>query len=568
MTGNPLFASGTLVAVAVTVGFLGDWLRIPRVTSYLLAGVLVGPGVFGWISSDDLHRFHPIADLAMALVLFILGSHFSLALLAKIRSHIVPVAIGELLLTCLTVTVGLTLFGVSFVPALMLGVLAMATAPATTVIVLKELRSEGPVTESCQALVAINNLVTILAFELLLIGLAIFGGQGAAGLGVQIVSFLWTFLGSVIVGLVLGLSLSFVAGFLNTMQWVAVLLAVSMLGLGVCGIETAGGGKLMSYMLTFLVAGFVFANTAPDSEQDLVESEKLTTLLCVVFFAIHGAELRLDQFMQLGAIGTGYIALRSIGKYLGVRIAASVSHESLEMRDWLGATMLSQAGAAIALAGVAVSRDQAAFEPIQTVILGSVIVFEIVGPLMIRIGVVNSGEVPIVHVARHSNLSLGEQIRSMRWKLRLSLGDDPAPAIQAMEMTVGALTRSRVMGIREDAQLDEIISHIEHSSDHTFPVVNGKNQVVGVIRYPTLSETLFDPHVGRLVCAEDLATEVERVVHADQPVSEVYDYFMTSNDDCVPVVSREASRHMEGVVRRSDLQSILIRKQKRGGGGH
>ncbi len=566
MFGNPLFALGTLGAFAVTVGFLGDRLRMPRVTSYLLAGVLVGPSVLALISLEELHHFTPIADLAMALVLFNLGSHFSLVLLAKIRAHIVPVAIGELTLTALVVTLGLLLFGVGLVPSMMLGCLAMATAPATTVLVLKDLKSEGPVTESTQALVAINNLVTILVFELFLVALVVFGGDGSLSIGGQIESSFWTFLGSTLLGIALGLLLSFVAGFLNTMQWVAVLIAASMLGLGICGIDSSSGGPLMSYMLTFLVMGFVFANTAADSEQDLVESEKLTSLLCVAFFAIHGAELRLDQFMQMGAIGTAYIVLRILGKYFGIRIAASLSHESLEMRDWLGATMLSQAGAAIALAGVAASRDSATFESVQTVILGSVIVFEILGPLMIRAGVVNSGEVPIAHVARHSDSSIVKQIRSMWWKLRTSTGEDPAPTIQASDMTVGSLTRTRVTGIRQDAQLAEIISHIEHSSDQTFPVVNRKNQVVGIIRYPILSETLFYPHVGRLICAEDLATDIEQVVYADQPVSDVYDYFMQSHDDCIPVLSREESKHMEGVVRRSDLQSILIRKQKRGSG--
>lgn len=562
MLTNHLLAFGVLVACAVLLGCLGDSLRLPRVTSYLVSGMIVGPSVLHLIDPKVLHHFMPVADLAMALVLFNLGSHFSLSLLAKMRAHIVPVAIGELTLTAACVAIGLLLFGVNPTAALMLGCLAMATAPATTVLVLKELRSEGPVTESAQALVAINNLVTIIAFELLMLAFFAFGGDDSGSAISHILSISWTVFGSILWGVLLGLILSFAAGFLTTMHWIAVLLAVSMAGLGLCEITP------MTYMLTFLTMGFTFANTSQDSTQDLAESGKFTTLLCVAFFAIHGAELQLDQFFHLGAIGAVYVLLRAAGKYLGVRFAAHWSHESREIRDWLGAAMLSQAGAAIALAAAAVSQDRTTFEPVQTVILGSVIVFEILGPLLLRAAVINSGEVPIAHVARHSDLSFTDQLLGMWWKLKSSFGGDPMPSVEAQEMKVSSLVRSRVPGIPQGALFDQIISHIEHSHDNTFPVVNSENQVVGIIRYPMLSESLFDPSVASLVCAEDIATRVERVAYPDESADVLFDFFQSSNDDVIPVVSHDELEQMVGVVRRADLRTLLIRKRKKGGGGH
>ncbi len=498
----------------------------------------------------------------MALVLFNLGSHFSIGRLAAIRSHIVPVAIGDVFFTSACVACGLWMFGAGIPAALMLGCLAMATAPATTVLVLKELRSEGPVTESTQALVAINNLTTIIVFEVLLLLMASIGEEGSKDLVTELMMFGWAFAGSLLLGLAVGLSLSFSAGFLSSKHWIAALLAAAMLGLGLCDVFP------MFYMLAFLVAGFAFANTAGNHEQDLAESEKITSLLCVAFFSIHGAELRLDQFWQLGSIGTAYIVLRLIGKYLGIRWGARWSHESREMRDWLGAAMFSQAGAAITLAAVAVAHNRVAFEPVQTIILGSVIVFEIIGPLLIRTAVLNSGEVPIAHVARRANLSLVDQCRNMWWRLQASIGGDPQPEIAAEEMTVASLARSGVAGIPQHAQFDEIISHIEHSHDNTFPVVNKHNQVVGIIRYPMLSESLFAPGVSQLVRAEDIATPVKRVAYGDEPASVIFDFFRGSSDDCIPVISRDDSRQMIGVVRRADLRTLLIRKRKKGGGGH
>ncbi len=559
--GSLVLTFGGLIAFASLAGLFGEKLRLPRVTSYLLAGVIFGPSVLKAIGHDDLHHLLPVADTAMALVLFNLGARFSIPLLMKIREHIVPVAIGDLLCTFTVVAGGLWFFGIGATPAIMLGCLAMATAPATTILVLKELQSEGSVTESSQALVAINNLATILLFELLMILFMAFSGVETSWM-MQFGSFAWTILGSVLVGTILGLVLGFSAGMLSTSQWMVVLLAACLIGLGACEVSS------LSYMLVFLVTGFVYSNSTHDKEQDLVESAKFTTLLCVAFFAIHGAELQLDQFLKLGMIGAAYIVLRSAGKYLGIRIAASWTHESVAMRDWLGATMLSQAGAAIALAAAAVERDPETFGPVQTIILGSVIVFEILGPLMIRAAVLNSGEVPIAHVARHPGDLLKNQAMTMWAKLRSSFGFETGEFTEAQEteLTVASLARSKISGIAQTANLQQIISHVEHSPDNTFPVINKQNEVVGIIRYPHLSEMLFDPTVSNLVCAEDIATPVECLVHPDDPAATVFDFFTSSNDDCIPIVSREPPRKMEGVVRRSDIRTFLIRSRKKGSG--
>ena len=558
MPTNPLLALGLIVFTAIVLGIVGDWFRLPRVTSYLIAGVLCGPSLFGLVAASDLHHLEPIADIAMGLVLFNLGAHFSIKKLLRIRKHVIPIAIGDLLATFIVVTGGLLLFGQSLSLSLMLGCLAMATAPATTVLVLKELRSEGPVTESAQALVAFNNFACILVFELLLIGFMLFDGNQNHDLSLQAIRFLWTFGGSFAIGVLSGLLLSFVAGFLSTLQWMAALLAVITCTLGFCEIYP------VSYMLTFLVMGFIVANTANDSTQDLAESERVTALLSIAFFAIHGAELNVEQFLQIGAVGAAYIVLRCVGKYVGIHFGARWGHESTAMRTWLGTSMLSQAGAAIALSAVAVSRNRAEFEPVQTIILGSVLFFEIVGPLLIRLSVVRSGEVPIAHIARHSSGSIREQLRGMWWKFRLSIDADSMSRDAVEGLTVSSLARSKVTGIPQDAGLDAIISHVEHSHDDTFPVIDSANRVVGIIRYPVLSECLFDPGVSKLARAEDIATPVERLVHPDEPASAVYDFFLESTDDCVPIVSRE-DRTMTGIVRRSDVRALLIRSRKRGG---
>lgn len=562
-----------LVSSAIVLGIIGDWLRLPRVTSYLIAGVLLGPSLFGFVTGPALHNLEPIADIAMALVLFNLGARFSINYLCKIRERIALLAIGDLLATFLFVTVGLLLFGQSLAMSLMLGCLAMATAPATTILVLRELRSDGPVTESAQALVAVNNLACVLVFELLLFGFLLFDGSQSIDLGEQASRFAWTFLGSVLIGAAFGLIVSFMTGFLSTIQWMAVMLAASTAVLGICEIYP------VSYMLTFIVMGFVFANVAPDSFLDLAESERVTKLLSIAFFAIHGADLQASKFMQLGTVGIAYIILRCLGKYVGIRMGASRgplsknsnpsknsndSKNPSNVRNWLGTAMLSQAGAAIALSAVAVSRNEAAFEPVQTIILGSVLFFEILGPILIRTSVVQSSEVPKAHVNRHPSGSILEQVRMMLAKFRKSIGVNTLMRDEFEGLTVSTLSRPIVEGIPQGATLDAIISYVEDSPDNTFAVTDNNNAVVGVIRYPILSECLFDPSISELALAEDIATPPSRLFHPDEPAISLYHYFLECTDDIAPVVSRDYGS-MTGVVRRSDVRALLISSRRKGG---
>ena len=559
---NSLLALGVLVVAAILLGLVGDRLRLPRITSYLIAGVLMGSSLFGLVTGEALHHLEPIADIAMALVLFNLGAQFPVNHLLRIRKHITPLAIGDLLATFLFVTVGLLLFGQSLTISLMLGCLAMATAPATTILALRELRSEGPLTESAKALVAVNNLVCVLAFELLLLALLLFDGSQSLDFGAQAYRFIWTFPASLLIGVTIGLFLSFIAGFLSTTQWMAALLATATIVLGICQIHPA------SYMLTFLVMGFVFANFANDSLLDLAESERITALLSISFFAIHGADLQVSQFLQIGAVGAAYIVLRCLGKCVGIRIGSRWSQDSGSIKTWLGPTMLSQAGAAIALSAVAVSRNSEKFEPVQTIILGSVLVFEIIGPILIRKAVVQSREVPAAHLVRHASVSISNQLQLMMSKFRSSTEAAAVKHDPFDGLDVSTLVRSKVQGIPHNATLEQVISLIETSPDNTFAVIDGEDQVVGVIRYPVLSmvlnEYMQDSGLCQLVLAGDITNPVDRLLHPEDPASALYDFFLNSTDDCVPIVS-SPDGVLNGIVRRSDVRAILIRSRKKGG---
>ena len=157
---------GLLLGVCLAAGVFADLLHLPKVTAYLLVGLLVGPSALDWIPEGHVELFEPVLKMAMAVVLFNLGCEFTFTKVRRVAAHCLALSAAEIACTSAFVAVGLWLFGCSGSMALLLGCLAVATAPATTILVLKEFRSEGPVTESTGFLVAMNNFVCIVLFEL------------------------------------------------------------------------------------------------------------------------------------------------------------------------------------------------------------------------------------------------------------------------------------------------------------------------------------------------------------------------------------------------------------------
>ncbi|HUT10503.1 MAG TPA: cation:proton antiporter [Thermoguttaceae bacterium] len=563
---------GLLLAAALLAGGLGQLLRLPKVTSYLLAGVLLGPSLLNWIPADHVRQIEPLTKLAIALVLFNLGCHFPLVRVRRIFRRTMRFSMGELGATFLLVTAGLWLLGLiggglDWTGALLLGALALATAPATTILMLKETESEGPVTEYAQALVAVNNFVSIVLFELLFLLVLFVHGKLGESLLLQVGRLAHDLVGSVALGVIAGLLVSLCFPLVAQSRRLVLLVGVITLVLGAC--LTAD----VPYLLAFLAMGLTVANSSYETRQVLSELDRLTGLLCVVFFVTHGSELEIDKLWLAGWIGAGYVALRSCGKYFGIRLAGRLKHEEPVVRRWLGAALVAQAGAAIALSAIAVDRAAelgdgpliALCEHVQTIILGTVVVFEIAGPLLIRQAVLRAGEVPLAHAIYHPGTTLGDQLRAVFNRLLLAFGLDPWRGRSTAEMAVNDIMRKTVKGMLHSATFAKVIEYIEHSRDNTFPVVDQSGDLVGVIRYRELSHALFDLSLGALVRAADVTTPASLVLYPDEPIARANQLFTTSKDDCIPVIAAEEPHRLLGVVRRRDVFRLLTRE---GGSSH
>jgi len=474
----------------------------------------------------------------------------------RVAKHCLPLSLGEVLATFGLVTIGLLIFGCSGSKALLLGCLAVATAPATTILVLKEFRSEGPVTESTSFLVAMNNFACIVMFELAFLAISLFQNKLEMPLGDQLGSLFLNIAGSAGLGIAGGLLVSYGCGFLNMKRWIVLLAAAATFLLGVC--ESLN----IPYMITFLIMGVTVANTSDYKAKIVDELDHLSGLLAVLFFAAHGTELDVNAFLAAGTLGLVYIVCRMAGKWLGVYVAARATKQPMEVRNWVGSCLFAQAGAAIALATIAGQRDKELGGEIQAIILGSVVLFEIIGPLFIRQSLLQTGEVPLAQAIHHTSRTPLGQLRTVidrfRDAIRGTGGSDPVES----KVKVSDLIR-KIKGIHQSDNLDDVVSHIEHSHDNTYPVIDDRTTVVGVIQYPLLSDVMFDHSASQLVRAEDLISEATALLYPDEPASRAFELFQAETDDCIPVVTRNDPHELLGVVRRSDVMHTLITQRRK-----
>ena len=206
---------GLLLGISLLAGLAAEYVRLPKVTAFLLVGLLLGPSVLDLIPESHVASFDPLLKLAMALVLFGLGAQFPLRRIRTVLPRSLVLSAGDLIGTMIFVTGGLAIC-VSFLPdmnlrlALLLGCLALATAPATTVLVLNELRSEGPVTQNAGILVVLNNLAAIIGFEIVLLTIQMMDPESTGEFLPQLGGMLKDITGATGIGLIAGLMVSLV----------------------------------------------------------------------------------------------------------------------------------------------------------------------------------------------------------------------------------------------------------------------------------------------------------------------------------------------------------------------
>lgn len=400
--------------------------NLPAVTSYLIGGLLLGPyaiGAFGipgigFNSLEDLNALAIVTQVALGFIAFLIGNEFRVKDLKVMGRQAIIVGIAQAVITTLIVDAGIIVLHfafpelISLSSAIVLGAIAAATAPAATLMVVKQYKAKGPLTKLLLMVVAIDDAVGLIVFALSF-GIATALESGAISLVSVLVEPILEILLSVILGAVLGWALNAMEIYFHSRSKrlsVAVAFVILTVGVASLEFEIAGVKCGFSLLLACMILGAVFCNICEASEELMDRTDRWSSPVNILFFVLSGAELDLKIIANpmVLIIGLVYIALRSFGKIFGAFISAKATNCSKEIQEHLGITLLPQAGVALGMAIQATALNNGAV--VRNVILFSVLVYELVGPNLTKRSLVKAGEIDLrVEAKINSRVKNSEQ---------------------------------------------------------------------------------------------------------------------------------------------------------------
>ena len=394
-------------AFKYTVGVRG--IVFPDVTSFLIAGVLVGPYVlgrfgFGFRSASELSQVGILSSVALGFIAFDIGSEFRAASLKEMGKSALFIGIFQAAAATLMVDGALILLslklGSDVLPlpvAITLGAIASATAPAATLMVVRQFKAKGPVTDLLLPIVALDDAAGLVIFAVSM-GIS----QAMTGGTVNIISVIINPLIEIISSLILGSLMGYILTMLEklffsnsnrlsmTISFILMTIALSSREFYIGQVRIA-----FSSLLVCMTLGTLFCNMCEYSEDIMKRSQKWSAPLYAVFFVLSGAGLELSVMSDRGVmlIGAVYILVRCAGKYYGASLSSTMMKCPPNVRKYLGITLFPQAGVALGMVVSAQSLGSEMGAMIRNIILFSVLVYEIVGPMMTRIALTAAGEI-------------------------------------------------------------------------------------------------------------------------------------------------------------------------------
>ena len=409
------------IAIAMTAGLLLSRLvkklKLPAVTGYLIAGILVGPyclgalgelvGIewLGFINNEAVESNNVLSKVALGFIAFAIGDEFRISSLKKIGKQATVIGIVQAVVATIIVDAVLILL-CQFLPedvintpsAIVLGAVATATAPAATLMVVRQYKAKGKLTDILLPVVAIDDAVGLVVFAVSFgIAQSLQSGVALSAISVLVEPLLEVIL-SLLLGFVLGILFSYAEKYFKSnskrlslsITFVIMAVALSMFETHIGGIHIKFSSLLVCMML-----GTVFCNMCDFSEEIMGKTDKWTAPLFILFFVLSGAELKFDMFgnVLVLLVGVVYILSRSAGKMLGATLSAKAVKCEPSIVKYLGITLLPQAGVALGMSLIAAESLGEAGAMIRNITLFAVLVYELVGPMLTKIALTKSGDI-------------------------------------------------------------------------------------------------------------------------------------------------------------------------------
>ena len=404
------------ISIALCAGLLVSRfvkpLKMPAVTGYLIAGILIGPyclgrlGVtgLGFTSMTEVKALSLFNDVALGFIAFAIGNEFRLSQLKKTGRQATVIGIFQALVAALLVDVVLIALHefvlgdkLPLADAITLGAIATATAPAATLMVVRQYKAKGKLTDLLLPIVALDDAVGLIVFSVSF-GIAKALNLGMFDLTSILLEPILEIIASLLLGMIMGIIFSAVEKYFKSnskrlslsITFVILTVALSMMEFHIGTVKVGFSSLLVCMML-----GTVFCNVCDFSEEIMGKTDRWTAPLFILFFVLSGAELELNVLGDAAIVGIGlaYIITRSLGKYLGAFISAKAVHCEPLIQHYLGITLLPQAGVALGMSVTVAQTLGAGGQMVRNIVLFGVLIYELVGPTLTRIALTKSGDI-------------------------------------------------------------------------------------------------------------------------------------------------------------------------------
>ena len=388
-------------------------IQLPDVTAYLIAGVCVGPFLigalhipgFGFSSLSEINQISFLSNVALGFIAFDIGNEFRLSHLRETGKAATIIGVFQSVMATVLVDAALIILhfvlGPEVLPlpvAITLGAIASATAPAATLMVVRQYKAKGPVTDLLLPIVALDDAVGLVLFAVSF-GIAQAIDGGAINVAGIILNPMIEIVASLILGTLMGLLLTRLEKlFYSNTNRLNMTIAFVLMTIALSSLEFQITESIridFSALLVCMMLGTTFCNFSEFSDDIMKRSERWTSPLYAVFFVISGAQLDLSVFRYplIVLIGFVYILIRCLGKYLGARISSTLMHCETNVRKYLGITLFPQAGVALGMVITAQALGTEMGSMVRNIILFSVLVYELIGPMLTKIALTHAGEI-------------------------------------------------------------------------------------------------------------------------------------------------------------------------------
>lgn len=534
---NILFLVGLTIFLGTVGAKLFQKLRIPQVVGYIIVGVLLGPSVLKLWDTSALNSFTPLIQIALAIIGFMIGSELKIEVFKKYGRSIYAILIGEGVLAFVLVAALITLVTKKLYLGLLLGAIASATAPASTMNVLWEYKARGPLTTTLTSIVALDDGLALILYG--------FASVFAKSILVQANFSLFHSVGIPLLeigkSLLLGAGVGY--GLYRLLCYVKDKERAFLFSLAAI-IITLGGAIFLKLdiILPAMILGMVVSNLIQEQTGEIFKSIKKFALpLYILFFVTAGARLDIGVFLKTSIVLLVIVYLfgMSFGKMSGAYLGGLFSKAKEKVTKYLGICLFAQAGVALGLA-MSVYHNFSLLGPegrnvgflVMNVVVAGVFVSELVGPPCIKLGLKKADEM-------WRNVTTDDIIESCK---------------------VADVMQKDFCLIKEDFTLNRIMQIVKEGEAYHFPVVNNSGILSGKISLGDLRNTLLEEELSPLILAKDVAMPVDKVICQQQPLKEAFEIFNRRELNCLIVVEGKDSKKVVGILEYYPLVKLIDKK--------